>query len=514
MADSRTLNLILELKDKASKELNSAFGNWEQGARKAGVAATAVGAAITGFAAVAVKEAAIAEGALNKFNTVFAEGSDEMSAFVDEIRKEMPTARQEIVSMAANMQDLLVPMTKDRDLSQKLTKDFLDLSNKLAAFNDVDPSKVLESIGSGLRGSSEPLTQFGVDARISTLEATALKNGLLEVGQTFANIDPAMRTAVQAQALLIQVTNDSSDAIEGFAVNQDSAIRRTQELKAQLKEQSAAIGEILLPIYDQLQKALIPIITKIAEWTKENPKLFKAIVIVTAALGALMLVLGPILIILPALVAGVKALIVVMGVLLGPVGLVIAAIAALIAIGYLIIQNWEEIKIAAVEIWTGLGIMFGEFIENMLVRIDKASKAIRVAFAAVTESVAGFFTNMWEGIKSGITSGINWVIDKLNSFIAKANKVISSLNEVPGVNFPNISQIPKLAKGGIVSKPTIAMIGEAGPEAVVPLPRMNEMGGGGNVTVIVNGDVSGRDLVDKVKSGIMGDMRMNQVLAL
>jgi hypothetical protein len=46
-----------------------------------------------------------------------------------------------------------------------------------------------------------------------------------------------------------------------------------------------------------------------------------------------------------------------------------------------------------------------------------------------------------------------------------------------------------LANGGIVNKATLAVIGESGPEAVVPLSRAGEfgMGGGGNVTIHVNG---------------------------
>ena len=40
-----------------------------------------------------------------------------------------------------------------------------------------------------------------------------------------------------------------------------------------------------------------------------------------------------------------------------------------------------------------------------------------------------------------------------------------------------------MATGGIVNSPTLAMIGEAGPEAVIPLSRMGQMGGGINITV-------------------------------
>lgn len=45
--------------------------------------------------------------------------------------------------------------------------------------------------------------------------------------------------------------------------------------------------------------------------------------------------------------------------------------------------------------------------------------------------------------------------------------------------------IPKMAKGGLVTSPTLAMVGEAGPEAVIPLSQLGNMGG--NVTINVNG---------------------------
>jgi hypothetical protein len=43
--------------------------------------------------------------------------------------------------------------------------------------------------------------------------------------------------------------------------------------------------------------------------------------------------------------------------------------------------------------------------------------------------------------------------------------------------------IPKMASGGVVNSPTLAMIGEKGPEAVIPLSKMGQMGGGINITV-------------------------------
>lgn len=142
MADTK-LQIILNLKDNASAQLKTFNGKIKASAdqiKSIGVKMAAIGGISTIAFGKAIDESAKAEGALNKFNTVFGDGKDEMMAFVEALRKEMPTATQDIISMAAGMQDLLVPMTGNRDMSQELTEGFLDLANKVAAFNDVDPT--------------------------------------------------------------------------------------------------------------------------------------------------------------------------------------------------------------------------------------------------------------------------------------------------------------------------------------------------------------------------------------
>lgn len=75
-----------------------------------------------------------------------------------------------------------------------------------------------------------------------------------------------------------------------------------------------------------------------------------------------------------------------------------------------------------------------------------------------------------------------------NNTIGKLSIKIPNIPGLPGrgteFSFP---KIPALAEGGVVTQPTLALIGEAGPEAVVPLDRMGGMGGGTNVTINVQG---------------------------
>jgi hypothetical protein len=67
-----------------------------------------------------------------------------------------------------------------------------------------------------------------------------------------------------------------------------------------------------------------------------------------------------------------------------------------------------------------------------------------------------------------------------------ADKAIVVVNLIPGVDIPRYSwsiswgripNIPHLAAGGIIKRPTLSMIGEAGPEAVIPLNQLGNFGG-------------------------------------
>jgi hypothetical protein len=91
------------------------------------------------------------------------------------------------------------------------------------------------------------------------------------------------------------------------------------------------------------------------------------------------------------------------------------------------------------------------------------------------ETLLGFY----KGIFNGIATLWNNTIGKL-SF-----KVPSWVPGLGGKGF-DVPNIPMLADGGIVTSATLAMIGEKGPEAVIPLDRMGQMGGN-NVTINVNG---------------------------
>jgi hypothetical protein len=98
-------------------------------------------------------------------------------------------------------------------------------------------------------------------------------------------------------------------------------------------------------------------------------------------------------------------------------------------------------------------------------------------------------------VTGGGTAGGNLGSDIYQSTLT-GQALVNKLNKMDAEN------MPRLAEGGIVNKATIAMIGEAGPEAIVPLSRMGSMGGT-TVNVVVQGSVTTeRDLVSAITQGI------------
>lgn len=137
-------------------------------------------------------------------------------------------------------------------------------------------------------------------------------------------------------------------------------------------------------------------------------------------------------------------------------------------------------------IWDGLGKVFsnvgGWFKDKFRAAVD----GIKSVFAPIGD----FFSGIWEKIKSifskvgnvvgkaitnTVKSAINAVLSTavkiINGFISAINFAIGIINKIPGVEIKKVSklEVPKLAKGGIIDSATLAVVGEQGKEAVVPL---------------------------------------------
>ena len=114
----------------------------------------------------------------------------------------------------------------------------------------------------------------------------------------------------------------------------------------------------------------------------------------------------------------------------------------------------------------------------------------------IWDLIIGLFTGDTDKIKEGFKGIVNGVLSMFNALIKMVNKIGFTMPEWLGGKSFNMSipEIPQLAEGGIVKSPTLAMIGESGAEAVVPL---NGAGGGvGGVVVNVQMPAGGTVILD------------------
>jgi hypothetical protein len=172
----------------------------------------------------------------------------------------------------------------------------------------------------------------------------------------------------------------------------------------------------------------------------------------------------------------------------GPVGALVAAIVA--AVG-LIILNWDKVvaffQQAFQTIREGLA-AFGDFFRKTWDRLMDF-------LGGIGKAIVGIGKTLWEPVGKGFATAIDFVKGIWNAFARWWNGINIS---VPSIDIPFIGKVggfsvglpdlPYLAHGGIVSDPTLAVIGERGPEAVIPLDRM-PLGGDTIINLTVQGDL-------------------------
>lgn len=171
--------------------------------------------------------------------------------------------------------------------------------------------------------------------------------------------------------------------------------------------------------------------------------------------------------------------------------------------------TWEAIEGIAKAAWDAIKLVFAPAKEFFKATWDSITsifndvkgwfkKKFQEAWSAIKDVFkdwGSFFSGLWNKIKttfsslgtkisdaigSSVKSGMNSVIKSIEDTINKAinliNNAITLINKIPGVSVGKVSKLtlPRLAKGGIVDSATIAMIGERGKEAVIPLENNTE----------------------------------------
>ena len=150
------------------------------------------------------------------------------------------------------------------------------------------------------------------------------------------------------------------------------------------------------------------------------------------------------------------------------------------AIGDFFKGIWSKITGA----FSAVGSFFSDKFKQAVNNIKNVFSTITGFFSGIWNSIKSIFSNVGSAIGNAITntvkSAINGVLSTaikiINGFISAINIAISVINAIPGVSIKKLSKlsVPKLAEGGIVDSATLAVIGEQGKEAVVPLENNTE----------------------------------------
>ena len=252
---------------------------------------------------------------------------------------------------------------------------------------------------------------------------------------------PEYRQMIEDGASFEEVMDALAKTTGGAAADAaETTAGKFARLKIGFDETKESIGAALLPAVEKL----LPYLQSFATWAQDNPQTF---MIIAGALAAI--------------AASIVAINIAMA--LNPIGLIVIGVGLLIA---------------------GLAIAYTKF-EGFRKIVDGVFGAIKWWIVNVTIPQIKLMLDIFKSVFNGIAT--IW-----NNTIGKFSFTVPSW--VPGIGGKGFSMpdIPMLANGGIVTGgATLAMIGEKGPEAVIPLDRMGEFGMGGGTTVNIN--VNGGD---------------------
>ena len=193
-------------------------------------------------------------------------------------------------------------------------------------------------------------------------------------------------------------------------------------------------------------------------------------------------------------------------------------------------ERWTDVT----NVLSNVSNWFGEMFTNAYNAVKDAFSSIGDFFSGVWETVKSIFVNagqiVGEAVGGAFKSAVNAVLDTIenvvNGFIGMINGVLDIVRGLPGLNWVGsvgYVSLPRLARGGIVDSPTVAMIGEAGKEVVMPLENtgflqtmgrivggavVNALGGGlpqsggfsgsGDIVIMVGGHEFGRVAIQEI----------------
>ena len=383
---------------------------------------------------------------LNKLDVAFGSNSQSVKDWANNARAAYGLSKVQATEAASAFGAL----GKGIGLSEKDAADMsmtlAGLSADLGSYFNVgtaESSKALEGI---FTGESEALKKFGV-----VMTDTNLKQFAADQGLVWSEMDQTQKTMLRYQYVL----DKTKDAQGDFARTSDGTANSTKIFQASLQDLGTAIGTNLLPIITPIIQKITELVNKFNELSPQTQKIITIVGLVVAAAGPLLVVIGT-------LISSIGSVIGVLGMVTAPMLGIAAIIAALIFWGVKLYQNWDTIKAKAIALKDSVVQAFNDLKTKITTTFNTIKNAIITPFQTAIDTVKRLIDKVkgWFPIKVGnLLSGLKLPHFKLSGEFSLKNKTV-----------PHLS-VDWYAQGGIFDSPTIAGIGEAGAEAVVPLDR-------------------------------------------
>lgn len=354
----------------------------------------------------------------------------------------------------------------------------------------------LNSLSMALVGTGDMTSALQENA--VAMDIVALKGGTVEsatdalnkamAGNSFALQQYGVNVKEGVSGL--QILKDVMDQVSGTAQAQASTwagqiaiVQAKWDLL--MNDLGSTQGGVLGPFLKMVED----VITGLDNWANAHPKIAQAVLLFIGVLGTLMVVVGSLLVLFGLVAVGIGA------VAAGWVALGILITAVVITIVAEVIANWNAILDFLKKNWEAIIEIFVPGLGFLVAFLFNNWSTIKGDVEAAWNWIYNFIKGIWTSIVSDATAAINQVESLIQKIMAPITAVTSAVQGIAGgIGSSITSGIKAFASGGIVNSPTLALVGEAGPEAIIPLSSFDGgsgLGGGsgvggGNGNIVIN----------------------------
>jgi methyl-accepting chemotaxis protein len=337
--------------------------------------------------------------------------------------------------------------------------------------------------------ASEALKGIGIATTDAQGKVRSLDSVMLDISDRFAKMpDGAEKSALAMQLFgksgveLIPMLNEGRAALEQYQATISGDMAKSAD---EFNDALNAIGRELSGPFNEAVTKLLPAITGIANGIVGMIKAFTSL---PGPVQQTLLVIGGLLTALVALAPAISAIITIgsaiaglfaTGGALAGAGSIIAGLATAFIVlitgpvGIIALVALAGVAIYAFRDKIGAGFKaVASFVGNAFKGLYDG--VINV-FSKIGEVVGKIFTGVVNTVKAAFRSVLQYLADQINSVGSLVNQLITTFNRITKSNIPKIPvlTIPKFAQGGVVDRPTVAMVGEGGErEYIVPESKM------------------------------------------